>query len=208
MELSTFVPRTTDTMGDKLPATDAVDRPLIVLVREHRTGIKTQFNSNPNKEGYKPEGGDGVTVDVADVRTNEVWIDVLWMNAAVVDNLAPYIAQPVAVKLAWQASSKAGGKRFITVVPLDGQELSLAHQWALANPDRFETERTKRAQETTTAAATAPATTTPATSTPGSSATPESGTGTVPDHDTAVLLQDPQIAALFAQIQAQKAQAS
>src|SRR5215208_2595808 len=147
MELGTFTPRTNDeNYGDKFTAKEAIDRPLVVLIREHRTGIKTKFNSDPGKDGYKPEGGDGVTVDVADVRTNEVWIDVLWMNGAVVDNLAVYIGQTVPIKLVWTASAK-GGNAYINVQPLEGQELALAQQWAQANPTRFDTERASRAAE-------------------------------------------------------------
>ncbi|MCA1696410.1 MAG: hypothetical protein LC749_17765, partial [Actinobacteria bacterium] len=104
MELDTFTPRVNDgIMGDSFPARDAADRPLVVLVREHRTGIVTKF---------KPEGGDGVIIDAADVTTNEVWIDVLWMNGAIVDNLATYVGQTVPVKLTWQAP-KSGGNSYL-----------------------------------------------------------------------------------------------
>jgi hypothetical protein len=134
MELSTFTERERSD-GDRLQAKEAVDRLLVVLVREHRTGIVTKF---------KPDGGEGVTVDVADVRTNEVWIDVLWMNGAVVDNLAPYVGQPVAIKLVWTPSA-SGGNPYIGVKALEGAELAAAQQWAAVNPTRFDQERSQRA---------------------------------------------------------------
>jgi hypothetical protein len=134
MQLGTFTPRER-TDGDSFPAKEAVDRSLIVLVREHRTGIVTKF---------KPEGGDGVVVDVADTATNSVWIDVLWMNGAVVDNLAPFLGQPVAVKLEWVASAK-GGNSYISVAPLEGAVLAQATAWAAANTNRFDLERQQRA---------------------------------------------------------------
>lgn len=132
MELSGFAPP--ERGGDRLPAKEAVDRPLIVSVREHRTGIITQ---------YRPEGGAGVVCDVADTNSDSVWIDVLWMNGAVVDNLAPYVGQVVPVKLAWTPSAR-GGNAFIGVQALDGADLATAQQWASANPTRFETERAAR----------------------------------------------------------------
>lgn len=198
MQLGTFTPRSFDSDGDQLSAKDAVDRPIVVLVREHRTGIKTKFNSDPNKNGYKPDGGDGVTVDVADIRTNEVWLDVLWLNGAVVDNLAPYLGQTVPVKLIWQASNK-GGNNYITVIPLDGQDLALAQQWALTNPHRFDTERATRAQQTS--AAVTPAASAPAVA-PGPAVPPPTAL------TLAAAAQDPQIQALLAQLAAQQAQQS
>lgn len=201
MELGTFTPRTSDeNFGDKFTAKDAIDRPLIVLVREHRTGIKTKFNSNPADKSYKPEGGDGVTVDVADVRTDEVWIDVLWMNGAVVDNLTAYLGQPVAVKLVWQASAK-GGNAYITVVPLEGQELALAKQWATTNPNRFDTERVTRA-----ATAEQEATATAGAST-GATALPTLPTQPTPEAETDPT-KNPQVLALIAQLQAEQSKAS
>jgi len=167
MQLDTFTPRPPQDMGDKFTASDAVDKPLVVLVREHRTGIITKF---------KPEGGDGVVVDVADVRTNEIYLNVLWMNGAIVDNLAGYVGKPVAIKLTYQAP-KGGGNSYITVVPLDGTDLALAQQWATSNTNRFDTERVARAQQAnadTTTTVTAPTTTvsapTPVTTSPSSGA--------------------------------------
>lgn len=137
--------------GDRLPAKEAVDRPLVVRVVEHRTGVKTQ---------YKPEGGEGVQLDVADTASDSVWIDVLWMNGAVVDNLAPYVGQVLPIKLVWTPSAQ-GGNPYIGVSALEGNELATAQQWAANNSNRFETERAQRAASAGTGqhpAAPAPAT--------------------------------------------------
>lgn len=182
MQLGTFAPRAR-TEGDSFPAKEAVDRPLIVLVREHRTGIVTK---------YKPEGGDGVVVDVADTATNSVWIDVLWMNGAVVDNLAGYVGQPVAVKLEWVASSK-GGNSYISIAALEGAALAQASAWAAANPNRFDVERKART----------PKAATPAPAAPAVPALP-----TVPAPATPVDVNDPAVQALLAQIAASGATAA
>lgn len=142
MQLAGFTKREPVT-GDRLPAKEAADKPLVVLVREHRTGIKTKYNNDPARPGYKPEGGEGVQLDVADLTTDSVFIDVLWMNGAVVDNLAPYVGQALPVKLVWTASAK-GGNAYLTVEGLDGAELAKAQAWAVANPNRFDTERAQR----------------------------------------------------------------
>lgn len=134
MELGTFTPRPA-VRGDQLPARDVVDRPLVVLVREHRMGIQSRFRTEP---------ADGVVLDVADITSDSVWIDVLWMNGAVVDGLAPYVGQAVPIKLTWTPSAK-GGNPYIAAAPLEGADLARAQQWAAANPNRFEQERAKRA---------------------------------------------------------------
>lgn len=173
MELSTFTPRENTNYGDQLPAKEAADRPLVVLVREHRTGIVTKF---------KPEGGEGVVVDVADVRTDETWLDVLWMNGAIVDNLTGYLGQPVAIKIVWTAS-KSGGNAYLSIAALEGPELALAQDWAKNNPNRFDTERRERATKPTETSPAAPV-----------------GTGDVP----ADALNNPQVQALLAQLATQQ----
>jgi hypothetical protein len=182
MELGTFTPRENTNYGDQFPAKEAADRPLVVLVREHRTGIVTKF---------KPEGGEGVIVDAADVRTDETWLDVLWMNGAIVDNLTSYLGQPVAIKIVWTAS-KSGGNAYLSVEALEGQELAMAQQWAKANPSRFETERATRATQPTTSA---PVTALPSVTPPAATAAPDPA-------------KDPQVLALLAQLQAQQAKVS
>lgn len=204
MELGTFAPRPREDMvGDQLQAKEAIDKPLIVFVREHKTGIKTKFNSDPKDKGYKPDGTDGVIVDAADVTTDEVWIDVLWLNGAIVDNLVPYVGQAVPIKLAWQAPAN-GGNSYIVVTPLTGDHLAAAHTWAKGNATRFDTERAKRqansdAHEAQASASTlttvpmgAPAPATPAVPAPAPTAAP-------PAMDP----NDPAVAALLAQLAAQ-----
>lgn len=164
MQLGNFTEREV-IQGDKLSAKENVDKPMVVLVREHRTGIKTRHNQDPNEPGrYKPEGGEGVHVDVGMVATNEVFVDVLWMGGAIVDSLSPYVGQAVPVKLYWKPSDK-GGNPYISVRPLDGNELLLAQQWAAANPMRFDAERQQRAAQ---------AAAQPAVQVPGAPATPPS----------------------------------
>lgn len=185
MELGTFTPRDNTNYGDALPAKEAADRPLVVLVREHRTGIITKF---------KPEGGDGVVVDVADVTTDETWIDVLWMNGAIVDSLAGYIGQPVAIKIVW-TPSKSGGNAYLNVAALEGPELALAQQWAKTNTDRFDTERATRTEKptpghvTTGLPVTSPTATSPAAADSGMSIE---------------ALNNPQVQALLAQLAAKQ----
>lgn len=203
MELGTFEPRPReDIMGDQLQAKEAVDKPLIVFVRQHKTGIKTKFNSDPKLQGYKPDGSDGVIVDAADVTTNEVWIDVLWLNGAIVDNLIPYVGQAVPIKLAWQAPA-GGGNSYIVVTPLADQQLQQAQQWATANPTRFDDERARRQAEANANGTPAPAAPALATVPMGQPAAPTPAPAT-----PALNPNDPQVAALLAQLNAQQTPAA
>lgn len=184
MQLGTFAPRERDQIqGDQFQAKEAVDKPLIALVREHRENMTTKF---------KPNGdGTGVICDIADTATGKVYIDVLWMNGAVVDNLAPFLGQAVPIKLVWTPSQN-GGNPYISVKPLEGAELAVAQQWAAANPNRFETERAVRLnQKDGFAPPSAPATV------PAQQSAPPPVTPADPN--------DPAVAALIAQLGAKQA---
>lgn len=133
MELGSFAPVERGN-GDQLPAKEAAGRTLVVLVREHRTSITTK---------YKPEGAPGVIVDLVDVDQDAVWCDVLWMNGAIVDNLAPYVGSAVPITLSWSAS-QSGGYPYLSVSALEGTPQTQAEQWAAANPTRFDEERASR----------------------------------------------------------------
>jgi hypothetical protein len=210
MELGTFTPRPREEMtaGDKLQAQQAIDKVLVAFVREHKSGIKTKFNQDPAEKGYKPEGADGVVVDVADVVANEVFIDVLWLNGAIVDNLSPYVGQAVPIKLVWTASA-SGGKPFIGVQGLEGAQLQQAQQWASANPARFDTERAQRASNAAAFAAEQPVTPAPLTpvamapAAPAPAAAP-AAPAPAPAAAPAMDPNDPAIAQLLAQLAAQQ----
>lgn len=152
MQLNTFTPPVRED-GDRVPAKEMAGRPLVVLVREHRFGIKTQFNSNPaDTAKYKPEGGEAVVLDIADLTSNTVYINVLWFNGAIVDSLKGYVSQMVPVKLFYD-TPKTGTNAYLNVEPLTGAELATAQAWAAANPERFERERAQRAQAAAATAA-------------------------------------------------------
>lgn len=151
MNLDTFTPPVRED-GDRVPVKDFVGRPLIVQVREHRTGVKTKFNSDPTEKSYKADGGEAVLVDVADVSTNSVYLDVLWFSGAIVDSLKPFVASALPVKLFYD-TPKMGTNPYVNVEPLTGPELALAQAWAAGNPNRFDAERATRATATQPAAA-------------------------------------------------------
>jgi hypothetical protein len=150
MNLDTYVPPVRED-GDRLPTKELAGRPLIVVVREHLMGVKTQFNSDPaDALRYKPEGGEAVKLDVADLTTNSVYINVMWFNGAIVDSLKSFVASTLPVKLFYD-TPKRGGNPYINVEPLVGAELAGAQAWAAANATRFETERAARAAQATSA---------------------------------------------------------
>jgi len=132
MELSGFTPNEA-AHGDRLPAKEAADKPLIVQVREHRDSVVTAF---------APEGKPGIVVDVVDLTTDSTYHDVLWMNGAIVDGLSPHVAKTMPVKLVWTPGKS--GYPYLSPAALEGKELELAAAWASKNPTRLDDERKAR----------------------------------------------------------------
>ena len=113
--------------GDSFRPSDHVGDVLIVKVLEFKTGIVTQ---------YKPDGGDGVTVDICNLtEKGALYQDVLWMNGALVDGLKAYTGgQPLVVRLI----DKQGAKNtYIALEPGTGDDVKLAEQYIAAKGDPF-----------------------------------------------------------------------
>lgn len=79
--------------GDRLQAQQMKNRPMLLWVREVKHLNKTKFSA---------EGGDAVYVDLIDLQSNNVYIQVMWMAGAIVDGLRPYAgdgnAYPTVIK--------------------------------------------------------------------------------------------------------------
>jgi hypothetical protein len=133
MAFNTFE-RSNTIQGDKFNPRDNKNTPLIVIVHRRVEGIKTKHNQNPAKESqFKPDGQSVVYVDVVDLKTGGIFIDVMWMAGAVVDQLAPideptkYVGAPTPIKLV-ECSNKS---EFNHLEPraLEGDELQVAVDW-------------------------------------------------------------------------------
>ena len=135
-------------------------KPLIVVPIEYREHLITKFSKEP---GHDPLGDPAVYVDVVDIRdTSEdaegnpvqgrIYTNVLWMNPAVVDCIAPVILnaaiqdKTMAVKGAWQ-TPKHGGKNYIVIQNLEGQEEALAEAWYASQGHRIAEARAKWLEE-------------------------------------------------------------
>jgi hypothetical protein len=114
--LEQFTPRER-TEGDSYKPSEHIGAVLIVRV------LETKFIESTI---HKPDGGPAVICDVHDLRANETFRDVLWMNGAVVDELKGWLGKTIVVKFAWAQPSKAGGQQYITVLPADAGEMSMA----------------------------------------------------------------------------------
>lgn len=79
--------------GDRLQAQQMKNRPMLLWVREAKHLNKTKFSA---------DGGDAIYVDLIDLQTNNVYIQVMWMAGAIVDGLRPYAgdgnAYPTVIK--------------------------------------------------------------------------------------------------------------
>jgi len=112
--------------GDSFKPSEHIDTPLIVAVREHKTGIVTEFS---------PDGKDGVIVDACAYGSGLVATDVLWMNGALVDGLKGYIGQTLVIRLVW-AKGKSG-RDYVTIAQATPEELKAAEKYVKDNGDPF-----------------------------------------------------------------------
>jgi hypothetical protein len=107
---------------------------MIVSVKVRKEGIKTQHNR---------DGGPALMLDVADLTSGQIYLDVMWMNPTIVDQWTPYVGKAIPVKLNFQPSS-SGGNPYLMPEPLADQELAYATSWCTNNPDAFDRERASR----------------------------------------------------------------
>ncbi|MEU6267669.1 hypothetical protein [Saccharopolyspora shandongensis] len=145
MELAGFTPNG-GVDSDTLKASDAVETPLIVVVRGHKTGIVTQF---------KPDGADVIECDVVKIATDSTFIGVGWFNAGIVNDLKGHVGKALPIKLVYKQTKS--GRAAIVPVALEGAELEAAAKWASANGDRLDRERAERFGGGSSAPQTAPA---------------------------------------------------
>lgn len=126
--LGQFVRKTSGTYVDNLKASDCADQavPLLVRVNEYKTHLKTKHAPNGD--------GEGVSVDVVNLRTNEVFVNVLWMGGAVRDQLRDYAGngQLLPIKLIWDTSDN--GNAFVTPEALEGAEFQHAANFVQQYP--------------------------------------------------------------------------
>lgn len=136
MQLNTSFEMSAGLDGDQLKPSDVTNHPLIVKVYERRDNLTTKF---------KPNGdGSAVLIDVLDMATNQVYINVMWFNGALVDNLSGYAkGDALAIKLI-EKTSKSTGNSYLVPEALTGDDLGTAQKWAAAKPKLFEETRDER----------------------------------------------------------------
>lgn len=136
MQLNTSFEMSAGLDGDQLKPSDVTNHPLIVKVHERRDNLTTKF---------KPNGdGSAVVLDVLDMATNQVYINVMWFNGALVDNLSGYAkGDALAIKLV-EKTSKSSGNSYLVPEALGGDDLGTAQKWAAAKPKLFEETRDER----------------------------------------------------------------
>lgn len=134
IDLDEYVPETMGE-GDKVKPSDIIDHPLIVKVLDFRQGLTTKFN---------PDGdGEAVIVDVFDMSDEKIYLQVMWFNNAVKDNLKKKIGKVLPIRLVYQ-TSKGGGNQYIVPEGLTGEDMDTAKAWAASKPELFDEERVAR----------------------------------------------------------------
>lgn len=169
-DLDEYTPETMGE-GDKVKPSDIIDHPLIVKILDFRQGLTTKYN---------PDGdGEAVVADVFDMADEKIYLQVMWFNNAIKDNLKNKVGKVLPIRLVYQ-TSKGGGNQYIVPAGLEGEDMETAKAWASSRPELFEDERKDREfgeykANTPAPSAQAPAfsaTDTPATSKPTPAAKP------------------------------------
>lgn len=122
--------------GDRLKTTDALGIPFVAYVRELREGLVTEYSPN----------GDGraVVLDLVNLATREILINVHWFNGAIVDGLKNYIGTLTAIRLT-PTQGKSGS--YPKPEPLSGNDYNYAVSWVEQNPDTVDQARARREAE-------------------------------------------------------------
>jgi len=147
MTLGQFVKQTNNQFSEKYEARAAADAqaPMLVFVREYKSGLTTMH--------AKDGSGEGVVVDIMDLQRYaagagpmSVFCNVLWMGGAVRDQLKRYAGQeaPLPIKLVW-ATPAGGGMRYVSPEQLDGDWLIYAQQ--IYDQDRSYVDKVKQAKK-------------------------------------------------------------
>lgn len=156
--LGSFTPRPPQAQGDRIQPSMVKGRPIIVEAVA-LDGAKEVSGQDGNGSQLKK----ALTVNVWDLlggpvakdendniimgAPNTAYVNVMWMAGAVVDDLARFLGcPPMAVKISSQKNKK-GSFSYLTVAPLEGQELAYAGQAWASDPQRFEREIQMRAQQ-------------------------------------------------------------
>ena len=89
--------------SDTFKPKENYDKPLLVKVREHKTGVITEFS---------PEGGEAVTVDLVDLTDGKIYRNVLWMGGAIVDGLKMHAGTPKVLVIRFDKKKGASGRSY------------------------------------------------------------------------------------------------
>jgi hypothetical protein len=124
--LETFAPPAAGD-GDVWLPRDNYGHPIIVKVREKRTGVIT---------ANSPDGTDALLVDLVDLTDGSVSRDVLWFGGGIVDPLSGYVGGNPMV-IVFVAKTSKSGRSYPTPEPGDAATVTYAQQWLAANGDPF-----------------------------------------------------------------------
>ena len=164
--MGTFVPKPSQT-GDRFQPSQGKNRPLIVQVIGVDGARQVQGQNGQGATVKKAVFvhvwdlvGGPVAKDEHDNIVmgppNTVYCNVQWLSGAVADNLEPFVgAAPMPIKISSQRN-KQNTFNYLTVAPVEGQELQYCNQVFAQDPTRFDREFAAK-QQAAAAQAAAPA---------------------------------------------------
>lgn len=114
--------------SDSFKPKENYDKPLLVKVREHKTGVVTEFS---------PEGGDAITVDLVDLTNGDIKRNVLWMGGAIVDGLKAHAGSPNVLVIRFEKRKSNSGRSYPSPAKSTDADKELARKYYEKKGDPF-----------------------------------------------------------------------
>lgn len=114
--------------SDSFKPKENFDKPLLVKVREFKTGIVTEFS---------PDGNDGIIVDLVDLTTGTKYSNVLWMGGAIVDGLKMHAGTPKVLVIRFEKRKSNSGRTYPAPAKSTDADKELARKYYEKRGDPF-----------------------------------------------------------------------
>lgn len=112
--------------SDEFKPKDNIDKPLMVKIREVKTGIVTE---------HSPDGGEGLIADLVDLSDGKIYRNVLWMGGAVVDGLKPMVGKVTVIRFEKRTSNS--GRKYPSPVRSSDADKALGQSYYAKHGDPF-----------------------------------------------------------------------
>lgn len=114
--------------SDTFKPKENYDKPLLVKVREHKTGVVTEFS---------PDGSEALIVDLVDLSDGKAYSNVLWMGGAIVDGLKQHAGGPTVLVIRFEKRKSNSGRTYPAPAKSTDEDKNLAKRYYEKKGDPF-----------------------------------------------------------------------